>query len=47
MTINIYAAIGIFIAFGALCFGIGSSIGRSAERQNNETEKYNALEEPE
>lgn len=35
---NIIAGITIFIAFGSLCFGIGSAIGRSAERQKNEAE---------
>lgn len=36
MTVNIYAAILIFIVFGALCLGIGTAIGRSAERREQE-----------
>lgn len=36
VAVNIYAAIVIFILFGALCTGIGSAIGRSAERREQE-----------
>lgn len=39
MTVNIYAAIFIFIAFGSLCFAIGCAIGRSAERKKQQEYK--------
>ena len=38
-SINIYAAIAIFVIFGSLFFSIGCAIGRGAERKKQQEYK--------